>query len=58
MRTTNPKRTPRENATFRTAWQHRRSTCPPTGGLEAKIRDKFAHLKALDAEVDPGSGEG
>ena len=31
---------------------------PTDRRLEAKIRDKFAHLKALDAEVDPGSGEG
>ena len=30
---------------------------PTDRRLEAKIRDKFAHLKALDAEVDPGSGE-
>ena len=31
---------------------------PTDRGLEARIREKLAHLKALDAEADQGSGKG
>jgi hypothetical protein len=31
---------------------------PTDRGLEAKIRDKLAHLKALDAQADRDSEEG
>jgi putative ATPase len=30
---------------------------PTDRGLEAKIRDKLAHLKALDAKADKGRGK-